>query len=247
MSARRFSALILFPFVLGCPTDSDELVNCAGVAPYVVGATVAATIGNDQCAGPGDIEGHLYSITLATQTNFALTMTPSGFNGVLALYTGAGDLVWSAADAGVLSFKLYLPAGNYSVVAGKHQSGGGPYTLTSPAASQDACLPHGMVVPGTSAQGTLTTSDCPGGTAGWYNDVYAIRLKAGQHVTFNTTVDQAVRTELYAEAGGALIEGKNLNAAGTTSTVLTAPAAGMYRMHIASNAVPANYTFVVAP
>lgn len=247
---RRFALLLALPLLAGCPTgEDDSFANCAGITPYGVGGTIQATVGDNQCAGPGDIDGQLYSMALSTQSNFALTMTPAGFDGVLALYAGSGDLIWSDADPGVLGFKVYLPAGNYVVVAGKHRSSGGAYTLTSPLATQDACQPHGMVVVGSSVLGTLTNTDCPGGVAGWYNDVYAIRLKANQHVTFTTTTDRTLRTELYSEATGALIDERNVNnnAGGTLTTVLTAPTAGMYRMHVASSAVPANYTFGVQP
>lgn len=247
---RRSLLLLAMPLLAGCPVDEDDsFANCAGVAPYTVGSTVNSTVTNNQCAGPGDIEGQLYSISLVAQTNFALTMTPTGFDGVLALYHANGDLIWSDADPGVLGFKVYLPAGNYLVVAGKHRSTGGGYTLTSAVATQDACQPHGMVVVGSSVDGTLTSADCPGGAAGWFNDVYAIRLKTNQTVTFTTTTDRPLRTELYTEATGALLDARNVNnnAGGTLTTTLTASAAGMYRLHVASSSVPAAYTLGITP
>jgi hypothetical protein len=194
---RRTIVVALLPILAGCGKIAavagiaGPSGSCQGSKPYVNGSTVNGTLGENECKGPGDIDGHLYAITLTAQTNFLVAMNPSGFKGALGVWTASGRKLFETNDSGVNSAKVFLGPGDYTIVAGRQNSGGGSYTLTtSPTSSQDCSPPpfqwtwRGAVI-----SGQVTTSDCAGNQGSRF-DIYEILLKAGESVTVTATMDQ---------------------------------------------------------
>ena len=191
---RRVSLLLLLPVLVSC----DKLAaltgpsgSCQGPQAYTVGATVTSKLGNNECGGPGDIDGHLYAVTLTQQTNFLVTMTPSGFKGALGIWTADGRRVFETNGSGVQSAKVFLPAGQYTIAAGRNALDGGSYTLTSAPTSVDGTPtpPYVWTVRGAVIVGTVTSSDGAGNLGSRF-DGYDLVMQAGESITVTATIAQ---------------------------------------------------------
>jgi len=238
---RRLLPLALLVTAACDPRDKSLPGTCAGIVAYTLGSATVDTLGRNECDRPGDIDGHLYGITLAGQQGFWLTMTPTGFNGVLALYDTTSTLIWSESDVGVNRFKVYLPAGVYLAVAGRQAGAGGEYVLSSPATTQVDCV-DGIVTVGTIVSDSVEATDCPATLAGWTMDSYLIRLRAGQSLTWAWTTDAQGRVDISLDGPNTPIEGRGFLADFEQTFSYTAPTTGVYRIALSSNLLPMAYT-----
>jgi hypothetical protein len=206
---------------------------------------VSSTLGENECKGPGELDGHLYAVTLTQETDFELTMTPSGFDGAMGIYTASGAVVAVNAGSGTLHDKYFLPAGQYTIVAARRDHGGGSYTLTTPSTTQTGCVSNGMTLLGATIAGSVASTDCVG-LGGSFWDLYSFRLNAGQSMSASVTVDQAAIVALFAETQNNTQLQQQAVAKGATLTInYTATQGGTYRVHVGYGGVgpvPINYT-----
>lgn len=222
-------------------TDTSLPGTCRGLVTYGVGSTATDTLGQNECARPGDVGGHLYRLSLHLHSNIGLTMTPTGFRGVLAVYDSLGTLVWSDNSEGAIAMKLYLPPGAYLAVAGRYGATGGPYTLTSAATAQLDCTPIGRTIRGASIAGSVTATDCLGALAYRY-DTYGVRLTAGQVVTIVANTEATGRIEVIQDASNSVIDAQATVANTDRTIAFIVPATGVYRINVASQGFPNPYT-----
>jgi len=243
---RRVSLLMLLPALASC----DKIAalagpsgSCQGPQSYAVGATVASKLGNNECGGPGDISGHLYAVTLTQQSNFLVSMTPSGFKGALGIWTSDKRSIFETNGSGAQSAKVFLPAGLYTIAVGRQGLDGGNYTLTTAPTSVDGTPspPYVWTVRGAVIVGTVTSSDGAGNVgAKW--DGYELVLQAGESVTVTATMDQA-GTFSFAPNPGTEVS-KVVPRGGSGTITYTAPTSGNYILRVfgQSPALPNNYT-----
>jgi hypothetical protein len=211
--------------------------ECQGAVAYAPGATVTSKLGDSECNGPGEFDGHLYTLTLAEQTNLLVTVTPSGFSGAMGLWAADGKTIFQAVSAAkeAVRAKVFLPPGTYTLVAARRYSGGGTYTLTTQATTVDGCGPPFIwTVRGAVITGAVTSADCPG-NAGIRWDGWEIKLAAGESITVSATVDQPAFVGVRPE--GADGSGVSLNAGATGAYTFTAPSAANYIVWVVSDRV----------
>ncbi len=225
---RRVSlVLLLVPFLAGCPTDAvtGPSGTCGGPQPYTVGATATGKLGENECSGPGGIVGHLFALALTGQTNFAVSMVPSGFEGVVGLWTASNQLVFEASGSGAIGAPVFLPAGQYTLVVGRSKQGAGSYTLSTRTTALTDCGTDAWTIPGASISGTLTESDCAG-APGVRQDIYFIRLAAGQTINATATMDQPGQLAVF--TGTTVLANKQVAKGGSASLSYTATSSGVY-------------------
>jgi hypothetical protein len=202
-----------------------------------VGATVSSKLGNNECGGPGDIDGHLYAVTLTQQTNFLVTMTPSGFKGALGVWAADGRRVFATNGSAVQSAKVFLPAGQYTIAAGRQGLDGGNYTLTTAPTSLDGSTSPIPVYTWTLRGAVLAGTVAP---PKW--DGYELAMRAGESITVTATMDQG-GTINAAPNPGTGVE-KTVPKGGSATITFTAPAAGncIVRVFGQSPGQPSKYT-----
>ena len=267
---RTAAVLVLLALSPGCSTSSPTSTTTApsgGSSPsggntvtcstktYSPSLGATGSFGPDDskdCRGPADVPGDQYTMTLTGQTDIDLTLTPSGLSAVLAVYTENNTRLFRLAGAGVVHQKLFLPAGGYKIAIGRTNSVAGTYTLTSPPATLDSCpaqLSWGLTLVGATITGTVTDSDCGGGSV--RTDVYVVPLAAGQTLNLPFTADKFTYVEASADGPDSKLLLSNYIPKSTPTTQsFTAPAAGSYRVAVAypgpgsgGSSLPINYTF----
>lgn len=247
---RRTLVVILLPILAGCGKIaavagiSGPSGSCQGPQTYVNGSTVNAVLGANECKGPGDIDGHLYAITLTAQTSFLVTMNPSGFKPALGVWTASGRRLFETNNSGVNSAKLFLAPGDYTIVAGRQENGGGSYTLTtSPTSNQDCGPPFQWTWRGAVITGQVTASDCAGNQGSRF-DPYGIPLKAGESVTATVTMDQIGNLNVGPETSAGLE--KQIAKGGSGSLTYTATADGNYLVRVIWGGIGASPNYMVS-
>ena len=201
---------------------------------------MSAKAGTDECSLPDGSVGQFYSLTLAAPTGFLLTMTPSGFSGGLGLFSGSSTntaqakVIFTVEGSGTIGARAFLPAGQYFILAGRSGQAGGSYTLTSSTSQVTDCVYSAWTMPGVPLTGSLTASDCAGG-AGSSQDIYSVRLAAGQSVSISASVSRTGAV-IWGTPSASIVE-RPLTAltGGTTQINYTATAEGVYLLHFLNN------------
>lgn len=249
-----FPLLVLMTVTACSATDSTTLgATCAGPKTYAVGSTLNGTTVGANCRKPGGSNdgptGELYNMTLTQQSNFFLTLEATGYPGFVGLYTSSGDVIDEEGISNT-QLKAFLPAGTYQVYVGDTKGAGGAFTLTSPSTSLDGCttingggVNLGHIVKGASFSGTVVATDC-GNTLAKI-DIYEIRVKAGEVLNLSITVDRLSGLSVV-NAGGAVVASRELTAAGSWTTAVTATTAGSYLIRIESRTANGSSNLPVA-
>lgn len=233
----RVLPLLALTVVAGCPTDlklgSDAGSGaCTGPMSYTAGSTATGTTGVNSCRGPDGSNGQLYAMTLAQQTNLQFTLTANGFPGFLGIYTGSGVRI-AERNASPPMAKVFLPAGSYQVFVGSMSNADGTYSLASVNTEVSDCTTGGATTKGATIAGTLTASDC--GNSLSRGDSYEFYLSAGQSASVSFTVDRV--SGMFVMGNGGVLANKEVTAAGTWSTTVTATTAGYYGLRVESRTV----------
>lgn len=251
MKNRLFVVLLLLvPLLTACPLADSLTGNggtCSGPGSYVVGSTLTGATGSNMCKGPDGTRGMLYTMVLSQQTSMALTVTPSGFPAHLGLYTAASDLVGQTNDGKMYAF---LPPGSYQVFVSSLSNADGSFTLTSPPVTLSNCTSPsgGITARGAAVSGVLDTTDCGNTLA--KGEGYTLYMKEGTTVSVAFTSDRIAGFFVTSPTGTTLAT-KEVPAAGTWSTNVTAATAGYYAFRIESRYtsnstnLPVNYTISV--
>ena len=234
----RRPAIVLLPvLLLGCPADiTAPTGKCSGPQPFTVGGAVSAAIGTDDCEILGEF-GDAYQLTLTGQTNFRVTVTPSGFDAKVAVRAGNASTpassteVFGADGAGPIGATAFLPAGSYFILVGSSNRKTGTYRLDAQPASADGCGSN-WTYPGADLSGTVTTGDCEGALSA-RQDIYQVQLKRGQAVAVSATLSRngAVLWRTGSASSADLVT-KVLPQGGSTAFTFTAASDGTYRLHM---------------
>ena len=245
---RRSWALLLLLPLAGCSKLSSVLGpsgQCAGPQPYTIGSTVTGTLGQNECKGPSELSGHIYTFALTAQTNFSVTMTPSGFEGEFGLYSSNTAVVPEQKHGGPIVARAFLPLGSYTLVAGRSKGSKGDYSLTTQPAALDGCQSDitNWITPGANVTGVVADTDCQAAGTG-RQDIYEIVLASSQTLTVSVAMDQAGAFALF--TGSSAVLARNVAKGGASSFTYTAPSAGSYRVHVQKDqGPPVNYTMNV--
>lgn len=245
---RRSLLLLLAPLFIGCPVDgfTGPSGTCGGAQVIVIGATASNTLGENECSGPGDVDGHLYTVVLTEQTNLLLTMTPSGFEGAMGVWDVNNKVVFEVNGSGAKSAKVFLPAGQYTLVAGRKFRAGGSYTLMAARTVNNSCVPGVFVwtVPGATITGQVNNGDCDG-VPGVKWDGYEMWLDAGQRITATASVNQPANLWIYQLANG--LSGVFVPKDSSRTLTFTAPARNTYSVRVFRdpNIAPIDFTLAI--
>lgn len=228
----RVVPLLALVVTAACPVDVKSGGSCSGPKTYVAGSTITGATGNDNCRGPDGSNGQLYNMTLSQQTNVQLTLSANGFPGFLGLYTASGQPIAQRNTA--TSVKAFLPAGSYQVFVSSMTDADGTFTLASPNTEISGCtgtlVDGGVTTKGAVISGTLNAADC--GNSLSKGDSYDLYLGAGQAVAIGITVDRL--SGLFVMGNGGVLANREMTAAGSWSTTVTATTAGYYGVRIES-------------
>lgn len=243
MSRRStFVTLLAVSFLAGCSLF-DKISggsSCGGAIAYTAGSTATATLGDKNCESPDGGSGHLYTMTLAQQTNMRVTVTSTAFTPLIAVYTSANKLVAQDLVNGVLN--VFLPAGGYKIFVSRSTKNDGPYTLTTPTYALTGCstttgtlqvVDMGFTTKGADISGSLKASDCGASNAKmhWY------RFRQSSADTVNTTVTVDKQAGMYLiNASGDVVASKELPGAGTWTAKYITTADGFLTMRVESRA-----------
>lgn len=191
------ATLLLLSVLMACDDPASPTGTCLGPQVFKADTTVSGVAFTDDCSAPNGFFGDVYQFTVAAQTNVLLTMTSSGFDGALGLFTGtftggtAPRLIGKEFGRGAFSFKAFLPAGTYFVVAGSDEAAGGDYTLTSAPTTTTPCaeLIPWFTTRGADITGLLTTADCVG-APGAYQDIFSLEMDAGEQLAVSVEMNK---------------------------------------------------------
>ncbi len=243
MKTRSPIVLLLLAALAGCSAVAaltGPSGSCQGPKPYTVGSTASDKLGANECSGPGDMDGHLYTLALTEQSDFAVTMTPTGFEGAVGIWTAAGQVVFQTNGSGSFGAKAFLPTGQYTLVAGRHKIGGGSYSLGTAPTTVAGCADSGpgrgaWTIPGVVIAGAVTSIDCAGnGTA--KQDIYSIWLAAGQSITVVASMSQIGNVNVNPAPGTTGPDvSKSILKGGSASLTYTATNRGAYNVHVLSD------------
>lgn len=252
MSLRRAPLLALVS-LLAC--GADALVStgtCNGAQTLAVGGSATGALGVDDCKSPEGESADLYQITLSAQTNFQMTLTPSGFEPWMMMYSGTATstnppLVLDMDGSSPLVAKAFLPAGTYTLAVGTANNKPGSYTLQTETTVNTGCVINSWTVVGITLNGTVTPTDCAG-AADSRHDLYAFVGKKGQGITVTATMNKPGDVNLAQRTGGDVAhQHVDPPAGGNFSLFALLPADGVYVIDISSvSAANGNAVYTLA-
>lgn len=246
MSRLRVALVVLLVAIVACDNPASPTGSCLGPQVFKADTTVSGVAFTDDCSAPNGFFGDVYQFTVASQTNMLLTMTSTGFDGALALFTGtftggvAPRLIGKEFGRGAFSFKAFLPAGTYFVVAGSDEPAGGDYTLTSSPTTTTPCTDTSInwyTTRGADITGLLTTADCVG-APGVYQDLFGLEMDAGEQIAVSVEMNK-VGGVMWRRDGSAsaanISQFSALVPNATASATFTAPDQAKFNVHVASD------------
>ena len=234
---RRRTIILVPVLALGCAGGiAAPAGKCNGPQNHTVGSAATAAIGTDDCEVMGRY-GDIYQLTLTGQTNFRVTVTPSGFDAAISLLAGNSSAPGSAIEvfgtdgSGPIGANAFLPAGSYFILVGSSNCKSGTYKLESQSVSADGCGSN-WTYPGADLSGVVTTSDCEGGASA-RQDIYQIQLKRGQTVAVSAVLNKngAVLWRTGSASSANLVT-KVLPQGGSAAFSFTATSDDVYRLHV---------------
>ena len=245
MTRRRAAVLLLLAAAVACDNPASPTGTCLGPQVFKADTTVTGVAFADDCSAPNGFFGDVYQFTVAAQTNVLLSMTSNGFDGALALFSGtftvgsAPRLIGKEFGRGAFSFKAFLPAGNYFIVAGSDEAAGGEYTLTSAPTTTTPCseLIPWFTMRGADITGLLTTADCQG-APGAFQDIFSLEMDAGEQIAVSVEMNK-VGFVLWRRDGSA--SAANITQFGalfpnvTAQATFTAPDLARFNVHVNSD------------
>ena len=190
--------LLLVSALLACEDPAAPTGTCLGPQPFRPDTMVAGIAFTDDCVAPNGTFGDVYQFTVAAQTNILLTMTPNGYAGQLALFTGtfsggaAPRMIFKEYGRGSFGAKAFLPAGTYFVIAGSDEAAGGNYTLTSAATTTTPCTENTTnwyTARGADINGLLTDLDCIG-APGTRFDMFRMLMESGEQISVSVEMNK---------------------------------------------------------
>ncbi|MCE9603236.1 MAG: hypothetical protein K8S21_13615 [Gemmatimonadetes bacterium] len=242
---RPLLPLVLACLVVACEDPASPSGSCLGPQVFKPDTTVSGVAFTDDCTAPDGFFGDVYQFTVAAQTDVLLTMTSTGFDGALALFSGiftggtAPRLIGKQFGRGAFSFKAFLPAGTYFVVAGSDEAAGGDYTLTSAPTTTTPCtesIPW-FTTRGADITGLLTTADCVG-APGAYQDIFGLEMQSGEQIAVSAELNK-VGFVLWRRDGSASAANLNQFSALTPNVTaqgtFTAPDQARFNVHVNSD------------
>lgn len=245
--------VVALALAAGCGKDK----NPAGIKPnpcatptgaLTLGGTTNGdlTVATCRFSDSTRIQAYTLTLTQPTAVDFSVDAANDGFDPVVILYRNqftdtAGVIAFADDDpADTLSFNprlhTVLAAGTYVLAVNHYEPDFGPYTLRAVTASGSAenCVdpyvgaPALWMTPGTSANQTLTSTDCAVGTA-QYADYVGMYLNAGQGISISTSsLATPTQIYLYGRTGTTVASDANAANATTARVTYTATAAGLY-------------------
>lgn len=237
----RAFAVVLFVSVLSSCELPVATGTCQGPQPFSIGSPVENVAFEDDCAGLHGLSGDVYAFTLAEHTGFLLEMDPTGFRAAFEVYQGAFGgaatpvRIAEGEGSGVIGARLFLPPGEYFVLAGPAEREGGNYQLSATAADLADCEYPAFAVRGSNIEGSVTLADCSAAPPR-RQDIYEVLLPAG--VALKAVARGNPQGFLLLRTGSA--SSADLAATGldpniADSLTYTTPTAGWYRVHVGSD------------
>ncbi|HEX2779055.1 MAG TPA: PPC domain-containing protein [Gemmatimonadaceae bacterium] len=222
------------------------------------------TVATCQFSDTSRIQSYTLVLTQPTAVDFSVDATNNAFDPVAILYRNtytdtAGVIAFADDDpSDTLSFNprlhTVLAAGTYVLAVNHYKPDFGPYTLRAVAASGSAehCVdpyvgaPALWMTPGTSANQTLTATDCAFGTS-QYADYVGIYLNAGQGISVSTSsLGTPTQIYFYGRAGTTVASDANPTNATSARITYTAPSAGLYSFIVtAPSGTVGEYTLTI--
>lgn len=238
--------LLLLSALMACEDPASPSGTCLGPQVFAADTSVSGVAFTDDCSAPNGTFGDVYQFTVAAQTNILLTMTPSGYAGQLALFTGTFDggttprMIFVEYGRGAFSAKAFLPAGTYFVIAGSDEAAGGDYTLSSAPTTTTPCTEQGAAwytIPGADITGLLTTADCAA-APGAFQDLFRILMAAGEQVAVTVEMNK-MGAVLFRRDGSASAANIDMFATVqpnvTAGKTFTAPDKDEFNVHVVSD------------
>lgn len=241
--SRRISivSLLALAVVAGCSNITGSDSSCSGAVAYTAGSTVNATLGDKNCSGPDGGSGHVYTLTLAQQTNMKVNVASTAFTPLIGIYTSADKVIAQDLTSGFIN--MFLPAGSYKVFVSRSTKNDGAYTLTTPTVALGGCstttgslqiTDMGFTIKGADINGSVKTGDCGASNAKmhWY------RIRASSADTLNTSVTVDKNAGIYlVSANGDVVASKEMAAAGTWTNKYITTTDGFLTLRVESRAV----------
>jgi hypothetical protein len=228
----KFAVILAASLVLtaGCDIISTvDTPECSGAITYTLGTSVTGKIGDDDCTDSEGNVGDLYQFTLTEQTMFSIQVS-SGKEVALFAGTLTGTALPVEIGGEPHNGTVYiLPAGQYlAAVSGSK----GDYTFKATTGPASTCVDiytlRGMATPG-----VITPADCPGGIESVRQDIYALRLKAGQSITVKGSRNKPGEFAVYTGEGKEQITRRiETPQGGTVEFSYTAGFEGEHRVHV---------------
>lgn len=234
-----------------CGGSTGPEFQC-GTTSLPVPGSVTGSLDNGKCVDPLGGSGQVYDLSLPQQTNLMVSITASGFQPYVGVFTSSKRLVAETAATGRL--KVFLPAGSFLVSAASANGPTGTYTLTTTPTELTGCTNPGTGIPsdadvgftmkGATITGSLTEADCGGGNFPRF-EVYAVHLVSGATLNVSVTVDRGVGILLLSPTG--ILASQAMDGAGTWTTSVTAISEGYFGVRLESNVggLPVGYTIVL--
>lgn len=239
--------ILLLALLAACEDPASPSGTCLGPQLFAADTTVSGVAFTDDCTAPNGTFGDVYQFTVAAQSNILFTMTPSGYAGQLALFTGTFEggfatprMIFVEYGRGLITVKAFLPAGTYYVVAGSDEAAGGDYTLASAPTTTTPCTAENTnwyTVPGADITGLLTTTDCAG-APGAFQDLFRILMGAGEQIGVTVEMNK-MGAVLFRRDGSASAANIDMFATVqpnvTAGKIFTAPDKDAFNVHVISD------------
>lgn len=245
--------VVLAAVITGCGSSTEPSGACAAATALTIGASATGKSGSDECSLPDGSAGKFYTLSLSATTGFLLTMTPSGFTGSIGLYSGSptnpgkATVIFTEGGTGTVGGRAFLPAGQYFIGAGRVGQAGGGFTISTSVSENTDCVFGSWTVLGTPLTGSLTATDCAG-ALGSSQDIYQVRMTAGQSVVITAAVSKPGGV-IWGTSSASIIERPLSSPTGGSTTITyKATVDGVYLLHFLTNSpttATATYTGII--
>ncbi|MEX2281163.1 MAG: pre-peptidase C-terminal domain-containing protein [Gemmatimonadota bacterium] len=228
---------------------------CSTVVAHTTGSTVNGTLSIGDCRLDNFLTD-LYSFTLPGPQVVTLNLTTAQFDAYLELRDNNNNTVAFNDDLSETStnarLRVIAPSGTYRLLVKPFSPSetGGTYTLNSVAASTinvANCEEIWLIRPPASSfvlNENITTADCL--DSGYYSDLYAIYIRAGQQVTLSMNATFDTYLTLFNSQGIVVAENDDIDDNNRNSRIgFTATSSGAYYLDASSFDVGTTGTYTL--
>lgn len=206
---------------------------CETAVAYTLLSTIQASLTAQDCTFQGGYFTDLYSVGVAQARGVTIRMSSDAVDAYLELYDGQGNVVAVddddiSGDGPNSALRVFMPAGNYFLAASSFDPGEvGAYTLSSQDLPGNVNCQLPWVVPNLAIDGQISATDCADG--GYYSDIYAVVLQAGQRLNLSMTSTVLDPYLIVFDASGNVMAQDDDSGTGLDAQLsYVAPATGVY-------------------